>query len=337
MAILDSGMILKMRPMTYPAFYDIYKKAITNTWTVEEVSFLTDISDLRDKLTPSEKRIVNRIISFFAIGDLLVLHNAIRNLSKHINSPEALLYYARQIFEESLHQDFYNILLDNYVPDMTEREKIFDAINTLPSVKAKADFCLKWFDDIAHIDNIDTDEAKQQYLMNIITFAAAVEGLQFMASFVYVFWLRHRGLMNGLADGTKWVFRDETLHMNFGFMIVDTIKNEYSHLWTKEFQDKVVQMLKEAIDVEIMFAKDVLEEGAIGLSVQGIEDYLKFMADKHCKRMGIDYNFGGKNVFDFMVLQDLNDVANFFERKVSAYQIGTARGGKEEVSFDSDF
>jgi ribonucleoside-diphosphate reductase beta chain len=337
MSILDTGMILKMRPMQYPEFYEAYKDAIKNTWTVEEISFQNDIADIRDKLTLGEKHVLNRVISFFAVGDLLVLHNAIRNLSKHINSPEALLYYSRQIFEESLHQDFYNILLDNYIPDMEEREKIFDAVNTLPSVRAKAEFCLKWFSDGLEADVLDTDEKRQKYLMNVITFAAAVEGLMFMASFLYVFWLRDRGLMSGLGDGTQWVFRDESLHMNFAFMIVDTIKAQYPHLWTEELKTNVVEMLKDAISTEVFFATDVLSEGVIGLSVNGIENYLKFMADKHLDRLGIDtYKFNGKNEFAFMELQNLETSANFFERKVSEYQIGTI-GNADAVSFDSDF
>lgn len=337
MAILDPGMTLKMRPLKYQQFYDTYKSAIKNTWTVEEVSFLTDISDIRDRLTPGEKRVLHRIISFFAVGDLLVLHNTVRNLSRHVNSPEALLYYARQMYEESLHQDFYNILLDNYVPDMAEREAIFDAINTLPSVRAKAEFCLKWFDESSDLSDILTVEKKQKYLMNMITFAAAVEGLQFMASFVYVFWLRSRGLMNGLADGTQWVFRDESLHMRFGFSVIDVIKQEYPELWTADLETQIITMLKDAISVEMIFAKDVLEEGAIGLSLGGIENYLKFMADKHLDRLGMDFRFGGKNEFSFMSLQDVEEISNFFERRVSSYQTGTARAGAEAVSFDTEF
>jgi ribonucleoside-diphosphate reductase beta chain len=337
MGILEPGMTLKMRPLQHPEFYEIYKKAIKNTWTVEEVSFLTDISDIRDKLTVGEKHVLNRVISFFAVGDLLVLHNTIRNLSKHINSPEALLYYSRQIFEESLHQDFYNILLDNYVPDINERAKVFDAINTLPSVREKAEFCLKWFSETSSVDTLDTDEKKQNYLLNLITFASAIEGIQFMASFLYVFWLRSRGLMNGLADGTQWVFRDETLHMHFGFALVDTIKKEYPHLWTKELESKIIEMLKDAISVEMFFAKDVLSEGAIGLSLVGIENYLKFTADKHLARLGItSYRFDGKNEFPFMILQDIEEQANFFERRVSQYVIGFSTENKE-LTFNEDF
>jgi ribonucleoside-diphosphate reductase beta chain len=337
MSILTPGLNLKMRPMQYPQFYDLYKLSIKNTWSIEEVSFQSDISDIRDKLTVGEKHVLNRVVSFFAVGDLLVLHNTIRNLSKHINSPEALLYYSRQIFEESLHQDFYNTLLDNYVPDMSEREKVFDAMNALPSVRAKAEFCLKWFSDGLEIDILDTDEKKQKYLLNMITFASAIEGLQFMASFLYVFWLRSRGLMNGLADGTQWVFRDETLHMSFAFNMVDVIKNEYTHLWTHDLEKKVVEMLKEAISVEMLFAKDVLSEGAIGLSVSGIENYLKFMADKHLERLGINlYRFNGKNEFPFMILQDLEEMGNFFERKVSQYQVGFSSSPKN-IEFNADF
>ena len=334
--ILSSGMNLKMRPMHYPQFYEMYKTAIKNTWSVDEVSFITDLQDLRDKMTDGEKHVLHRVISFFAVGDLLVLHNTIRNLSKYTNSPEALLYYARQIFEESLHQDFYNTLLDNYVPDIEERERIFDAINTLPSVAKKAEFCLKWFDETKDLDVLDTDEKRQKYLMNMITFATAIEGLQFMARFVYVIWLSSRGLLNGLADGTAWVMRDETLHMNFGFELIDVIRKEYPELWTAELEKQVVDMLTDAINVEMEFARDVLSEGVIGLSNAGIENYLKFMADKHLTKLGIDYRFNGKNDFAFMNLQDMEEQSNFFERRVTQYQVGTSKSSNT-LTFDSSF
>ena len=220
---------------------------------------------------------------------------------------------------------------------MAEREQIFDAINTLPSVKAKAEFCLKWFENTKDIDVLDTDEKRQQFLMNMITFATAIEGIQFMASFLYVFWLRSRGLMNGLGDGTQWVFRDESMHMNFAFSVIDTIKEEYLQLWTAELKTKVVEMLSDAISTEMIFAKDVLSAGVVGLSLSGIENYLKFMADKHLKRLDIKYEFDGKNEFPFMELQNLETQANFFERKVSDYSLGGAREGQEAVSFNSDF
>lgn len=337
MAILDLEMSLKMRPIKYPKLYEFYKNSIKNSWTVEEISFVSDVADIRDKLTSGEKHVVSRILAFFATGDLIVMTNCVRNLMRHVNSPEAHMYYTRQAAEEALHQDFYNILLDNYIPDMSEREAMFDAINSVPSVSKKAAFSLKWFESGIDVDQLDNDEKRQEFLMNMITFACAIEGLQFMASFLYVFWLRNRGLLNGLGDGTQWVFRDESMHMNFAFEVIDIIREEYPQLWDKNFEQRVVQMLQEAIDCEVDFAKDILSEGVTGLSVSGVENYLKYLADMHLKRLEIDWHtFGGRNEYDFMNLQDLDEHANFFERRVTNYVVGT-RQGADSVGFDADF
>lgn len=337
MAILDPGMELKMRPIKYPQFYEHYKNSIKNTWTVEEISFVNDIADIREKLSTGEKHIVSRILAFFATGDLLVMTNCVRNLMRHVNSPDAHLYYTRQAAEEALHQDFYNILLDNYIPDMTEREAMFDAVNTLPSVKAKADFMIKWFETTLEYDQLDTDTKKREFLLNMITFACAVEGLQFMASFVYVFWLRSKGMLNGLGDGTQWVFRDETMHMNFAFDVIDVIRAEYPQLWDRQLEEQIVEMLTQAIEVEKEFAQDALSGGVAGLSADGIVNYLKYIADQHLNRLKIDWHrFDGKNEYEFMVLQDLEEHANFFERKPTMYAIGN-KMTSDGIGFDEDF
>ena len=177
--ILSPGFNLTLRPMKYPQFYEAYLQALKNTWTVEEISFNTDIADIRDKLSTSEKHVVSRLIAFFATGDNVVGNNLVLNLYKHVNSPEARMYYSRQIFEEALHVQAYLTLLDNYLPDEIDRFKAFDAINNIPSIKRKADFCFKWMNDVVSMDECDTDLKKQKFLLNLVTFAAAVEGLFF--------------------------------------------------------------------------------------------------------------------------------------------------------------
>src|SRR6202453_4064257 len=142
--ILDPGFDLTLRPMKYPVFYEQYKAAIKNTWTVEEVDFSTDVSDLRQRMTPAEQHLINRLVAFFATGDSIVGNNLVLNLYKHINAPEARMYLSRQLFEEALHVQFYLTLLDNYLPDMAEREAAFAAVDNIPSIKLKAEFCFKW-------------------------------------------------------------------------------------------------------------------------------------------------------------------------------------------------
>lgn len=333
--ILDPGFNLTLRPMRYPQFYQHYLNAIKNTWTVDEISWVTDVADIRDKLTPAEKHVVGQLVAFFATGDSVVGNNLVLNLYKHVNSPEARMYYSRQIYEEALHVQAYLTLLDNYLPDEQDRFKAFDAINNVPSIKHKADFCFKWIDNVSEIDALDTDEKKQKFLLTLVTFASAVEGLFFMASFAYVYFLRSKGLLHGLASATNWIFRDESLHMNVAFDIVDTVRQEYPHLWTDELEAQIVEMLGEAIQCELLFADDTLQMGVAGLSRQDMETYLKYCADLRLARLGIAHRFGkGKNPFPFMDLQDMDSHTNFFERTVSSYQIGGVTARAEDVKFD---
>lgn len=208
--LLDPGFELTLRPMRYPQFYDMYRDAIANTWSVEEVDLAGDITDLRNRLSSGESHLIKRLVAFFATGDTIVANNLVINLYKHINAPEARMYLSRQLFEEAQHIQFYLTLLDTYVPDEAERAEAFSAIEHIPSLRAKAAFCFKWIDSIQHIDQIKTDAERRDFLMVIITFAAAVEGLFFFAAFAYVYFLRSRGFCNGLAAGTNWVFRDES-------------------------------------------------------------------------------------------------------------------------------
>lgn len=329
--ILTPGFDLNLRPMKYPALYDAFVNAQANNWTVQEISFATDLVDLRDKLSPAERHVVSRLVAFFATGDTIVANNAALTLYKHVNSPEARLYYARQTFEEALHVQFYLTLLDNYIPDMDERIAMFQAVENIPAIKSKADFCFKWMEHMDHIDMLDSDEKKRTFLMNLLAFACAVEGMFFFAAFAYVYYLRDRGLLHGLASGTNWVFRDESWHMRFAFQVVDIIRREEPHLW-EGMEDKIRQMLNEAIDCEMAFARDTLSFGVIGLSEADMNEYLKYIADQHCKTLGMQPMFNAKCPFDFMLKQDVQALTNFFERTTAEYAVGI--GG--DVSFDGD-
>jgi ribonucleoside-diphosphate reductase beta chain len=159
--ILDPGFNLTLRPMKYPIFYEMYKNGIKNTWTVEEIDWSTDLVDLHHKLKPSEKHLIHRLVAFFATGDSIVGNNLVLNLYKHVNSPEARMYLSRQLYEEAVHVQFYLTLLDNYIPDLEERNKAFDAIEQIPSIKEKAQFCFKWMDSINTLNEIRTVEDRR--------------------------------------------------------------------------------------------------------------------------------------------------------------------------------
>ena len=331
--ILDPGMCLTLRPMAYPAFFEMYKSAIKNTWSVEEVDFATDSLDLREKMTDAETHLVRRLVAFFATGDSIVSNNLVLNLYRHLNAPEARMYLSRQLYEEALHVQFYLTLLDTYVPDPEERHRAFDAVENIPSIRKKAQFCAKWIDSIGALARLETPLHKRRFLLNLICFAACIEGLFFFGAFAYVYFLRSRGLLHGLAAGTNWVFRDESAHMAFAFEVVRTVRREEPDLFDEELTRSVFEMLDEAIDCETQFAEDLLGTGVVGLSVADVRSYLEFCADQRLVTLGLPKRYFTKNPLAFMDLQDVQELTNFFERRVSAYQVGV----HGEVVLDAAF
>ncbi|KRA76791.1 ribonucleoside-diphosphate reductase [Lysobacter sp. Root667] len=331
--LLDPGFDLTLRPMRYPHFYEMYRDAIRNTWTVEEVDFSQDVNDLKHKFGPAERHLVERLVAFFATGDSIVANNLVLNLYQHINAPEARMYLSRQLYEEALHVQFYLTLLDTYLPDPNERAKAFDAVENIPSIRAKAEFCFRWIDSVQDLKRIETREQRRQFLLNLICFAGCIEGLFFFAAFAYVYYLRSRGLLNGLASGTNWVFRDESCHMAFAFEVIRTAREEEPDLFDADLRAQVVKMFEDAVDCELQFAQDVLSGGVVGLSLKDMRQYLEYCADQRMAQLGMPKHFGSTNPFGFMDLQDVQEVTNFFERRVSAYQVGV----QGEVAFDETF
>ena len=331
--LLSPGFNLSLRPMRYPGFYERYKAAIRNTWTVDEVDFSIDINDLNRKLSAADRHLIERLVAFFATGDTIVANNLVLNLYRHINAPEARLYLSRQLYEEALHVQFYLTLLDAYLPDPARRAEAFAAVNHVPSIARKAAFCQRWIDSIQDLDRLDDAASRKQFLLNLTGFACCVEGLFFFAAFAYVYYLRSRGLLPGLAAGTNWVFRDESLHMAFAFDVIETIRREQPELFDAEWAESVRLMIIEAVETESAFAEDVLSGGVVGLSLREMRQYLQYVADLRLQQLGLDACFGATNPFPFMAAQDVQELANFFERRVSAYQVGVSG----EVAFDHAF
>ncbi|MET0814375.1 MAG: ribonucleotide-diphosphate reductase subunit beta [Pseudoxanthomonas sp.] len=331
--LLDPGFELTLRPMRYPQFYEMYRNAIRNTWTVEEVDFSLDTKDLKDKFGPAERHLIERLIAFFATGDSIVSNNLVLNLYQHINAPEARMYLSRQLYEEALHVQFYLTLLDTYLPDPNERAKAFSAVQNIPSIHRKAEFCFKWIDSLQDIQRIETREHRRQFLLNMVCFAGCIEGLFFFGAFAYVYYLRSRGLLHGLASGTNWVFRDESAHMAFAFEVIRTAREEEPDLFDDDFKAQVVEMMSEAVECEVAFAEDTLSGGVAGLSIRDMRQYLEYCADQRMAQLGMPKHFGATNPFPFMDLQDVQELTNFFERRVSAYQVGV----QGEVGFDHAF
>jgi ribonucleoside-diphosphate reductase beta chain len=228
---------------------------------------------------------------------------------------------------------FYLTLLDTYLPDPNERAKAFAAVDNIPSIKQKAEFCFKWMDSVQDMRRIETREQRKQFILNMVCFAGCIEGLFFFGAFAYVYYLRSRGLLHGLASGTNWVFRDESCHMAFAFEVIRTAREEEPDLIDDAFKAQVVQMLREAVECEVAFAQDTLSGGVAGLSLKDMRQYLEYCADQRLVQLGFEKEFGSTNPFPFMDLQDVQELTNFFERRVSAYQVGV----EGEVGFDHAF
>jgi len=331
-ALLDPGLDLTLRPMRYPFFYERFRDAIKNTWTVEEVDLHSDLSDL-ERLSPAERHLIERLVAFFATGDTIVANNLVLNLYEHVNAPEARLYLSRQLFEEAVHVQFYLTLLDTYLPDSEDRHQAFAAVENIPSIRAKAKFAYKWIGALENLGPLKTSSDRRTFLLNLICFAACIEGLFFYGAFAYVYFLRSRGLLNGLASGTNWVFRDESMHMAFAFDVIDVVRAEEPELFDVELAGQIKEMMLEAVDAEYHFAQDLLGGGVAGMTVDEMRGYLEFVADQRMTQLGLEPIFGTKNPFAFMELQDVQELSNFFERRVSAYQVGVSGS----ISFDETF
>ena len=332
-SLLDSGFDLTLRPMRYPRFYEMYRAAIKNTWTVEEIDFQIDLGHLSQRMTPADRHLIERLVAFFATGDSIVSNNLVISLYRHINSPEARMYLSRQLFEEALHIQFYLTLLDNYVPDQQRRAQAFAAIENIPSIRRKAAFCQKWTDAVFGLGRIETDDDKRRFLLNLTCFASCIEGLFFFGAFAYVYFLRSRGLLPGLAAGTNWVFRDESAHMAFAFEVIDTVRREEPHLFDESWAEQVQAMIEEAVECESAFAEDVLSGGVVGLTRREMRQYLEYVADQRLRALHLPARYHARNPFSFMELQDVQELTNFFERRVSAYQIAV----QGDVAFDEAF
>jgi ribonucleoside-diphosphate reductase beta chain len=331
--LLDPGFDLTLRPMRYPRFYEMYRGAIRNTWTVEEIDFQIDLGHLRARMTPAERHLIERLVAFFATGDTIVANNLVISLYRHINAPEARMYLSRQLYEEALHIQFYLTLLDNYVPDQARRAAAFAAVENIPSIRAKAEFCRRWTDEVYAVPRLETKADKRRFVLNLTAFAACIEGLFFFGAFAYVYFLRSRGLLPGLAAGTAWVFRDESAHMAFAFEVLRNVRREEPELFDAGWAASVREMMADAVDCESQFAEDVLSGGVVGMTRAGMRQYLEYVADQRLAMLQLPAMYGARNPFHFMELQDVQELTNFFERRVSAYQVAV----QGEVAFDQAF
>ncbi|KAJ3070196.1 Ribonucleotide-diphosphate reductase (RNR), small subunit [Podochytrium sp. JEL0797] len=288
-------------PIKYQEVWQMYKKAEASFWTVEEVDLSKDTSDWENKLNDDERYFISHVLAFFAASDGIVNENLVQRFCNDIQIPEARCFYGFQIMIENIHSEMYSILIDTYVKDPAQREYLFDGIDTIPCIRKKADWALKW---------IESKEAS--YAERLVAFAA-IEGIFFSGSFASIFWLKKRGLMPGLTFSNELVSRDEGLHTDFACLLFSLLKNKLS-------QERVHEIITEAVLYEKEFLIDALPVKLIGMNADLMSQYIEFVADRLLVSLGCTKLWNVENPFDFMDLISLQGKTNFFEKKVGEYQ-----------------
>ena len=300
-------------PLKYHNLWELYKKAQHSNWTAEEIDYSSDMNDWKS-LTDNERHFIKYILAFFAASDGIVFENISVNFASEIQIPEARAFYAYQEHNEMVHGETYSLLIDRYISDITEKDKIFRAIETIPCIKQKADWALKWFD------------RSTPFRDRLIAFAC-VEGIFFSGSFCAIFWLKKRGLMPGLAFSNELISRDEASHQEFAVEL-------FSMLNKKSSRETVHAIVEEAVSIEKSFIIEALPCKLIGMDSEKMSTYIEFVADRLLKQLGYPIIWNSKNPFDFMENISLDGKTNFFEKRVGEY---SKFSGEGEIKFDDEF
>ncbi|MCB9255691.1 MAG: ribonucleotide-diphosphate reductase subunit beta [Chitinophagales bacterium] len=305
-------------PIQHNEIWKMYKQAEASFWTAEEIDLAPDMDDWA-KMTSDEKHFISHVLAFFAASDGIVNENLVINFMQDVTIPEARCFYGFQIAIENIHAETYSLLIDTYIKDEAEKTRMFNAIDTIPCVKKKADWALKWI------------EEAPSFAHRLIAFAA-VEGIFFSGSFCSIFWLKKRGLMPGLSFSNELISRDEGLHCDFACLI-------YSMLQNKVSVEEVNAIITEAVEFEKEFVSDALPVSLIGMNSEMMCEYIEFVADRLLVSLGYSKIYNAKNPFPWMEMISLQGKTNFFEKRVAEYQKAGVSAVKEDHTFtiDEDF
>lgn len=306
-------------PIQHGDIWQMYKKAEASFWTAEEIDLAPDLVHW-EKLNDGERHFVSHVLAFFAASDGIVNENLAINFLNEVQLPEARCFYGFQIMMENIHSETYSLLIDTYIKDPEEKDKLLHAIDTIPCVEKKAEWALRW------IQSPDFAE-------RLIAFAA-VEGIFFSGSFCSIFWLKKRGLMPGLSFSNELISRDEGLHCDFACLLYTQYLN------TKPDEERVKQIIREAVEIEQEFVTDALPVDLIGMNARLMRQYIEFVADRLLVALGYSKIWNVTNPFDFMEMISLQGKTNFFEKRVAEYQKAGVMGGDEKdkvFSLDADF
>lgn len=308
-------------PIKYSDIWEMYKKAEASFWTAEEIDLAQDLVHW-NTLNPGEKHFISHILAFFAASDGIVNENLAINFTNEVQIPEARCFYGFQIMMENIHSETYSLLIDTYIKDTREKDKLFNAIDTVPCVGKKAEWALRW---------INSDNFAER----LVAFAA-VEGIFFSGSFCSIFWLKKRGLMPGLSFSNELISRDEGLHCDFACLLYTRYLNN------KLSAERIYSIITDAVKIEQEFITEALPVALIGMNARLMSQYIEFVADRLLLSLGYDAIYNVGNPFDFMEMISLQGKTNFFEKRVSEYQkagVASTTESKDnnKFSLDEDF
>jgi ribonucleoside-diphosphate reductase beta chain len=307
-------------PITHNDIWQWYKKAEASFWTAEEIDLHQDLTDWNTKLNDDERHFIKHVLAFFAASDGIVNENLAENFVNEVQYTEAKFFYGFQIMMENIHSETYSLLIDTYIKDPEDRDRLFHAIENFEAIKKKADWALRW---------IDSDSFAER----LVAFAA-VEGIFFSGSFCSIFWLKKRGIMPGLTFSNELISRDEGLHCDFACHL----HNE--HLINQVPQERITQIITEALDIEREFITEALPVSLIGMNSKLMIQYLEFVADRLLVELRCPKMYNSENPFDFMDMISLQGKTNFFEKRVAEYQkagVMSQSAEDNKISFDADF
>ncbi|MGG9964814.1 ribonucleoside-diphosphate reductase small subunit [Ferruginibacter sp. SUN106] len=304
-------------PINYPKIWEQYKRHEASFWTAEEIDLSGDMKDW-ENLNDGERHFISHVLAFFAASDGIVNENLAVNFMSEVQLPEARCFYGFQIMMENIHSETYALLIDTYIKNAEEKHKLFHAIDTIPAVKKKAEWALRWIDN-------------GTFAERLVAFAA-VEGIFFSGSFCSIFWLKKRGLMPGLTFSNELISRDEGLHCEFACLLYKMLKNQLT-------EQQVQKIITDAVIIEKEFITEALPVGLIGMNAELMQQYIEFVADRWLSELGYATVFNTTNPFDFMEMISLQGKTNFFEKRVGDYQKAGVMGTKETQSFslEEDF
>ena len=302
-------------PIQHQDIWEMYKKQEACIWTAEEIDLAQDLNDWRNNLNDDERYFIKNVLAFFAASDGIVNENLAENFVKEVQYTEAKFFYGFQIMMENIHSETYSLLIDTYISDPAEKDMLFRAIDTIPAVKKKAEWALKWV-------------SSPHFQERLIAFAA-VEGIFFSGSFCSIFWLKKRGLMPGLSFSNELISRDEGMHTDFAVALHN------NHLANKVSEERIKEIITSALEIEKEFITESLPVRLIGMNSDLMKQYLEFVADRLLVDLGCSKVYGSENPFDFMANISLQGKTNFFEKRVGEYQKAGVMN-KEVNTFDMD-